>query len=260
MSAGLVLSVVRSGQVPSELHGTYLDAQRSYSPQAILEIANAPKFRRRCVECNVPLVDDSSIEIRHLDGEHTNDARVNQVPVCTLCHAVDHVDLITRRWPDRPGTIIYLPELTQVEVNNVAQALAVALYRVERDGEEAPGGLDPAGLYQCLEARVNQLRTAENPVLRSLDRPYTVARLLAAMTAEQYAARGRHLDGLRWLPDRRLLKDIAWHWGGIRRSADTDAPVRGQGRANVSVMKASPVDTGFGKLLLADWTRIAGLE
>lgn len=166
------------------------------------------RFGRRCAHCHLAFGDNDDFELHNIDGDHTNLALENLEPICELCHAVFHVDLLSRKWPDDTGRVIFLPELSQAELNNLVQATfyAAALQMAEqKDGSATatasplPESIKPHVVYKALSDRALVLdgTRASDPV--SLADPFVLGRVLADMDDDAYAARDVLIGGARWL-------------------------------------------------------------
>lgn len=184
-----------------------------------------PRFGRRCAYCDFAFGTSDHFEVHHLDGDHTNASPDNMVPICVLCHAPFHLDLVTRRWHGHSGKIIFLPEMTQIQLNNLLQAIFFAKSEQQGMGvvtnPSSAGSAEPDSpiiransLYVALERRaalVEQL--PDGSVGRpGLSTPSTLARVLTEMTDEEYAKRDVLLHGLRYLPSEGHLVDLAKEW------------------------------------------------
>lgn len=174
------------------------------------------RFGGRCCFCGLHLSGMEDFEVHHIDHDHRNDRLENLAPICELCHAVLHIDLVSSKWPEDSGTIILLPEMSQVELNNVMQATfwSMAL-------DEAEGGpwqqANPHGMYARLVARSSGLEQ----VFEGLSEPRALARVLSGMSDAAYARRGETgLAAARYLPplSRFLAQASKWRNRGAALS------------------------------------------
>ncbi|TAL63651.1 MAG: HNH endonuclease [Burkholderiaceae bacterium] len=211
---------VRHAPIPG--HTSLADGSASRLRQSVVM---QPRFGRRCYFCDFSFGASEHFEIHHLDGDHSNSGADNVVPVCTLCHAPFHLDLVTRRWRSSPGKIIYLPELGQAELNNLLQAIFFAKseqqFMVPSEPVKDPGAvvteapvLSANSLFVALERRAAYVEalpdgTSGRPGLAT---PSTLARVLTEMTDADYAQRDVLLHGLRYLPSETYLVEEARHW------------------------------------------------
>lgn len=195
------------------------------------------RFGRRCYFCDFSFGLSDLFEVHHLDHDHQNEDPGNLVPACEMCHTPFHIDLVSRKWPGDAGKIIFLPELTQPELNNLLQASFYAM-AVNKVGEENKNEDQPMvrthTLYLKLANRAEMVeRGVQGEVLRAgLSEPFALGRVLAEMDDETYAKRDKILSGLRYLAPQTHFVTQAQTWNGN--------------------------DCAFSKLDLAAWAGIAG--
>lgn len=219
------LSVTRDARfapVPGHTSSTDTDKQVVHLRQVVIQ---QPRHQRRCAGCDFAFGTSDQFELHHLDGDHRHNDPTNLVPVCAMCHAPFHLDLVTRRWRGSPGSIIYLPELTQGQLNNLLQALAFAMLAQQQKGlQQAPsaapiGDDDPLmriqSLHMALERRAEAVeKLGDGSVGRpGLSQPAVMARVLSEMSDADYAQRDTLLHGLRYLPAAEQLLAAAQEWG-----------------------------------------------
>ncbi|MGH8605578.1 MAG: HNH endonuclease, partial [Gammaproteobacteria bacterium] len=209
----LLLSVSRASMrvIPSGNHGTRSDTQLADAREDVLGQA---RFVRRCVFCDYQfgrLAEEC--EVHHFDGDHGNNSVENLAPACAFCHAAVHLELVSKRWPDSPGQMIWLPELTQSEVSSLCQAIVFAC-AMQQAQEHAPGEVStleettglpitPYTIYRRLSARTAQVESTVPGAARirqGMGSPATFARVLQAMSPEDYERRGDLFAGVRYLP------------------------------------------------------------
>lgn len=177
------------------------------------------RFGRRCYFCDFSFGSSDLFEVHNLDHDHQNEDPGNLVPVCELCHAPFHIDLVTRKWPTDSGKIIFLPELAQPELNNLLQATFYAM-AVNIVGEENKSDeqliVQPHTLYQKLAARADQVeQNARGEILRAgLSKPFVLGRVLAEIDDETYTRRDTLFDGLRFLAPQTHFMEQAKSWNG----------------------------------------------
>lgn len=234
MPSELLLSVNRDvRRAPLVGHTSRKDKSAEQSRKAVMAQG---RFGRRCFYCDFKFGSSEDYELSHLDGDHTNAANENLVPACELCHCSLHLDLLSRKWPDAIGKIIFLPELTQAELNNLLQAMfyGMAMQVANADGMTQLEGIHPHTIYMRLLDRARQIeQNSLGEVVRpELSSPFVVSRLLADMSDEDYAKRGELLIGARYLPEPDYFIERAKSWN-----------VHG---------------AAFSTLDLASWARVAG--
>lgn len=234
MIPGISLSVCRDvRRMPLLAHTSYKDEASKRLREVVI---GQSRFGRRCYYCDFPFGSSDHFEVHNLDHDHQNEELANLVPVCELCHAPFHLDLVTRKWPGDVGKVIFLPELTQPELNNLLQAAfyAMAVKKVgEENKSEGQPNVHPHVLYQKLEARADQVeRNAKGDILRAgLSKPFVLGRVLAEMDDDAYAKRDELFKGLRFLAPQTHFVAQAQNWNGN--------------------------DCAFSKLDLAAWPEIA---
>ncbi len=196
------------------------------------------RFGRRCYFCDFAFGGSDLFEVHNLDHDHQNEDPGNLVPVCELCHAPFHIDLVSRKWPGDSGKIIFLPELTQPELNNLLQAvfyaMAVSAVGEENDSEGKPV-FQPHTVYRVLAGRAALVERAPHGELvrPGLSEPFALGRVLANMDDATYQKRDSLLYGLRYLAPQTHFVNQAKAW--------------------------SSNDCAFSKLDLAAWPGIAGV-
>jgi intracellular multiplication protein IcmJ len=177
------------------------------------------RFGRRCYYCDFSFGSSDLFEVHNLDHDHQNEDPGNVVPVCEMCHAPFHLDLVARKWPGDTGKIIFLPELTQPELNNLLQAVFYAM-AVNTAGEENKSNdkpqIQPHTIYMKLADRAELVeRSGRGGVVRAgLSEPYALSRVLADMDDATYARRDQLLYGLRYLAPQTHFVTQAQAWNG----------------------------------------------
>lgn len=202
------------------------------------EVIQQARHQRRCAGCDFAFGTSDQFELHHLDGDHANNDTSNLVPICEMCHAAFHLDLVARRWRGAPGRIIFLPELTQGQLNNLLQAIFFAKRAQQQSPSPAGAGnglaTAPAvassdkevaadtgplirvhSLHMALERRADLTEQLPDGTIGrpGLSQPSTMARVLSEMTDADYARRDVLLHGLRYLPAEQRLLAAAEEWG-----------------------------------------------
>lgn len=225
-ASDLLLGVHRPGLplVPQAGHGSSRD---KHLGGAIAEVLAQPRFARRCYFCDYAFGAAAvNCEVFHLDGDHANDAIDNLVPSCVLCHQVAHLDLVTRRYgAEDPGKMIFLPELSQPQLNCLVAAIAYAAAQQGVISEEGVtpielgqrngGALAPHTVYARLHARAAQVEATGlggGLTREGLSSPRVMARVLVALKDTEYERRGALLAGVRYLPPLAPLVEAAATW------------------------------------------------
>lgn len=235
MIPGISLSVCRDvRRMPLLAHTSRNDASSKSLREMVI---GQGRFGRRCYFCDFSFGNSDLFEVHNLDHDHQNEDLGNLVPICELCHAPFHIDLVSRKWPEDSGKIIFLPELTQPELNNLLQAVfyAMAVNAVgEENASQDKPAFQPHTIYQALANRASLVECSPRGdiVRASLSEPFALGRVLAEMDDATYAKRDDLFYGLRYLaPQTHFVKQAqAWNTN----------------------------DSAFSKLDLAAWPGIAG--
>lgn len=229
------LSVCRDvRRMPLLAHTSYKDESSKRLREMVI---GQGRFGRRCYYCDFSFGSSPYFEVHNLDHDHQNVDPGNLVPICEMCHASFHVDLVNRKWPGDSGKIIFLPELTQPELNNLLQAVfyAMAVNDVgEQNNSDGKPRIQPHTLYQRLANRAEAVeRNSRGETVRAgLSEPFALGRVLTSMSDDDYNRRDAILSGLRFLAPQTHFTTQARNWN-----------------AN---------DSAFSKLDLAAWPGIAG--
>jgi intracellular multiplication protein IcmJ len=139
-----------------------------------------------------------------------------------------HVDIVSKKWTNNAGFIIFLPEMTQVELNSLLQSMFYILSTQMDEKIIAPELLQEMdgsslsakahGLYLFLSNRAKPLEVDASgaEVRKRMSIPNVMARVLIDMDDELYNNRDVYLYGCRYLPpfDVFLKKPIEWGKNG----------------------------------------------
>jgi len=237
MSSRISLSVCRDvRRVPLPHHGSRRDKSAASLRAKVIEQG---RFGRRCYFCDFAFGKTEDYEIHHLDGDHTNSATENLVPICELCHAPFHIEQVTKRFPGDPGRIIFLPELTQEQLNNLLQALfysiAAQTARGATSGDlSADAGFQGHTVYRRLADRGRQLEELGEVGRPGLADPFVLSRVLFQLDEASYDSRDELLSGCRYLAPLPYFVERAAAW--------------------------SDLGAAFSTLDTASWARIAGVS
>lgn len=231
------LSVCRDlRKVPLINHGSKHD--KSAQEQRAAVIAQG-RFGRRCVCCDFAFGTTDSFDLHHIDGDHTNNSNENVAPVCELCHSAFHIDLVSKKWPSNTGKVIFLPELSQAQLNNLLQAVFFAMAMQVSSTEQTPVAevhqFHPHTVYRRLMERAHQVEMNEQgeTVRKGFSDPVVFSRVLLDMSDEEYANRNMLIAGCRFVPGADYFIQQAGNWAANGAS--------------------------FSRLDLAAWPGVAGL-
>jgi intracellular multiplication protein IcmJ len=119
----------------------------------------------------------------------------NMVTTCIFCHQCFYIDDIHTM---RSGVLIWLPEISQADLHNIARALYVARISQGPIADSARHSLDI--LMSRREEMRNRLGTDDPYVLSVVLKDY--------ITSQAYEVRNKKLEGVRLFPlDRRIIKE-----------------------------------------------------
>ncbi|WP_240702150.1 HNH endonuclease [Trinickia terrae] len=165
-------------------------------------------------------------EVHHGDDDHRNNQRENLFGACPLCHQVFHVGLSGMR---DGGFIIYAPELTQAEINQIS----LLIWTIESTTDPAVVETD---LFRRIRDRAVKLRgdleNRRGTVLFRMEAylkesgllpegmkpklshysPMLFANVLMSLDEATYARRRDLLGGLRLLPRAVRFEKCLEHW------------------------------------------------
>ena len=134
-------------------------------------------------------------EIHYIDQNPQNLRLDNLATACIFCHQCFNIDLTTKM---RSGVLIWLPEIEQNVLHDIARAIYVARISQGPMAEAARKALD-----------VLMSRREESRRRIQTDDPFVLSMVLKDfMTPKHYAERSAKLDGIRLFPlDRRIIKE-----------------------------------------------------
>lgn len=134
-------------------------------------------------------------EIHYIDHNPQNLRTDNLATTCIFCHQCFNLDLTTKM---RSGVLIWLPEIEQSVLHDIARAIYVARISQGPMAEAARKALD------VLMARREEARRRIQT-----DDPFVLSMVLKDfLTPRYYADRNAKLEGIRLFPlDRRIIKE-----------------------------------------------------
>lgn len=139
------------------------------------------------------------MEIHHLDHNHKNNKLANLVTACPFCHKANHL-VITGIL--KTGKIIFLPELTQEELNNFCINLFMAAKANDMFKQSVKA------IYGELLARADSL----NDISESLKDPSVLALSLLKVFEEDIDKGEDIVQYLRVLPSQEAFDEIITEW------------------------------------------------
>lgn len=173
-------------------------------------------------------------EVHHADDDHKNNKPENLYCSCPLCHQVFHIGLAGMK---EGGDLVYLPELSQAEVNQLALVIWMVTATDQtqfKDAKQAALFTRLAGRAKTLEGMLGNRRgtvllrlkealrkttlTAKFPP-EFIDRiklshlsPTLLSNALMALSETEYNNRADLLGGLRMLPCATRFRERIKHW------------------------------------------------
>ena len=188
----LVLSSNEKSWKKSSTHGTEFDKyyKKKYKP---IWDQVWKRDKNTCYYCGFQ--SQKFQEIHHLNDDHEDNSVDNLVTVCPLCHQNHHLDTVSNT---NGGKIIWLPELSQQDLNHLCRAIFVAMYfaeQAEKEQTEVKGFVKIAKLLEAslLERQVE----VEKHIHNGASDPVNLASALIAMNEEQYENRIDFLKNLK---------------------------------------------------------------
>ena len=196
MTRVLVLSSSRSSWQVSAGHCS--DSDKSF-PQDLRKELLA-RDRNTCAFCGWQSAKGQ--EIHHLNDDHADLSRENLVVSCPLCHQCHHLG--TAGISDG-GRMIWMPEITQVELNHLCRILFVAM-----SSKDESYASSAKTLFGSLESRTTLL---EQQMTSGASDPSFWAQAFVMMDREAYLSRAERLSGIRLLPSYRRFAPLGKIWG-----------------------------------------------
>lgn len=134
-------------------------------------------------------------EVLFKDSDETNLDESNLMTACIFCHQCFNLDKVSAM---RSGLLLWLPEIEQTALNNIARAIYIA--RISQ-GPMADAARRTLDIVRERREEVKKRLTSDNPSILS-----TV--LQDYLSPAQYAARVKKLEGIKLFPlDRRIIKE-----------------------------------------------------
>lgn len=145
MTKNLLLSANKKSWQVSSLHGTRQDPEKK-NIKTFEKVWERDKHK--CFYCDFQ--DKKWNEIHHLNDDHEDISMDNLVTICPLCHQCFHLNLVNTT---NGGTVIWLPEFTQQELNYLLRGLFVNFETKEDEIKDIKFHQMALSIYQSLEAR-----------------------------------------------------------------------------------------------------------
>lgn len=190
----LILSASRKAWKMSSAHGTEYD---KYYKKKHKEVWDKVWLRDKhtCYYCG--FVSKKHQEIHHLNDDHDDNSMDNLVTVCPLCHQNFHLDSASTT---NGGKIIWLPEISQQELNYLCRAIFIAIEEAEQAELEQREVIGFAKIARMLESSlVERTLIVEQHIQPTSSDPANFANALINMTEEQYDKRAQFLGPFKLL-------------------------------------------------------------
>ncbi|MFA7276857.1 MAG: type IV secretion protein DotN [Pseudobdellovibrionaceae bacterium] len=134
-------------------------------------------------------------EVHFRDQDRRNLSMDNMVTTCIFCHHCYNLDLATQM---RSGVLVWLPEISQIDLHHIMRAVYVAR-------------ISQGPMTEAARTTLDAIMTRREEVRRRIhtDDPYVLTAVLRDfLTGKYYAERNEKLEGVRLFPlDRRLIRE-----------------------------------------------------
>lgn len=189
----LLLSASRKAWKMSSMHGTAYDKAYQKKYKTIWDSV-WERDKHTCYYCG--FTSKKHQEIHHLNHDHTDNSTDNLVTVCPLCHQSFHLDMASTT---NGGKIIWLPEMTQQELNYLCRAIFIAIEEAEQ-ADEHKEVIGFAKIAKMLEASLME-RTliVEQQIQTGASDPANFANALININEEQYENRQDYITPFKLL-------------------------------------------------------------
>jgi intracellular multiplication protein IcmJ len=180
-----------SAQSVQAYHRQAVNFEDLLTPEQKLKILERDKYSCQC--CGFR--SEKYQKIHAKNGNQNDHASDNLMTLCVFCHQCFHLDAVATM---KSGVLIWLPEVSQAVLNNVARALYVARISQGDVATQAKKIID--SLMARREEAKARLGTDDPAVMASILTDYLEER--------HYAERMKKLQGVRLMPlDRRIIKE-----------------------------------------------------
>jgi len=166
------------------------------NPEDVTEEFEKEIFERDEYTCQFCRFKSEKYQKVQFIGENSEKpGKENFLTACTYCYQCFHIDQIPRM---QSGSIIWLPELEQSELNNLARAIYIARITQGPMADAARDALEI--LMRRKEEAKNKLGTDDPRILATIFQDF--------MEGKEYARRSSRIKGFRIMPlDRRLVRE-----------------------------------------------------
>lgn len=189
----IVLSAKRESWRMMDSHADENDRRFSEIRPAVLE-----RDDHTCKFCNFKSMRYQ--EVHHLDDNHGNNEQSNLVTACGWCHMCFHLGMCGLK---DSGVVIWCPELTQAQINNLCRSIFVSIANNGKYSETC------RKVYNILESRSNLIK---DELGESAIKPEVIGQAFMDMSEEEYSNRDKKFPGLRILPKMLAFSEIVSYW------------------------------------------------
>lgn len=195
----VLLSATRSSWQVSPEHGSEMDksAKMKEVRDSILS-----RDAHTCYYCGFKA--QKWQEIHHLNDDHSDFSTNNLTTVCALCHQCYHLGLAGSTGG---GEVIWLPELTQVQLNHLVRSIFVAMV-----DESGPLFSSANSFYGSLQSRA--IFMEQNFAAGASD-PASLGQVLLKMKKDEYEKRSEFLKNIRLLPKEARFGPQIKYWADV---------------------------------------------
>lgn len=181
----LLLGAARASWLAPINHGSELD-----NTKKLVQVRDKILKRDNCTCQYCGWRSERFQEIHHKNHNHKDYREQNLATICPLCHQVFHLSsaAITEG-----GEIIWLPELSQEQLNQ----LCIAIFIAEKSGNKKKWEGPAKRLFNALNSRADFVN---NNLADKASDPGVFAETLLKLTKEQYENRYSFVKNLRLLP------------------------------------------------------------
>lgn len=177
----------------SSTHGTEYD--RSYKRNKKIWDKVWERDSYKCYYCK--FTSKKFQEIHHLNDDHEDNTMDNLVTVCPLCHQCFHLDTASAT---NGGKIIWLPEMSQQELNYLSRAIFIAAETARVAEEMGEKVSDFTKMASMLESSLSERSlVVEQYIQQGASDPATFANALLNMKEDKYETREEFIQPFKLL-------------------------------------------------------------
>lgn len=167
----------------SSAHGTEYDRFYKKNKDTWNNVWKRDSYR--CYYCN--FTSKKHQEIHHLNDDHDDNSMDNLVTICPLCHQCFHLDTASST---NGGKIIWLPEMSQQELNYISRAIFIAAESARVSEEAGEKVSDFTKMATVIESSLlERALVVEQNVQQGASDPANFATALLNMKEESYEQR-----------------------------------------------------------------------